>query len=104
MADYATLLRDHVTLKCRSLDRIFLQAYVPKLQPVVLCASSCAGNGRLRFHHQLPLGRSGMLMSKPSTSLPKSKNLSPTWTGGFSTSFPRLILTVFPPLRLDEQV
>jgi hypothetical protein len=34
MADYATLLRDHVTLKCRSLDRIFLQAYVPKLQTV----------------------------------------------------------------------
>jgi hypothetical protein len=28
MADYATLLRDHVTLKCRSLDRILLQAYV----------------------------------------------------------------------------
>jgi hypothetical protein len=34
MADYSTLLRDHVTLKCRSLDRIFLQAYVPKLQSV----------------------------------------------------------------------
>lgn len=34
MADYASLLRDHVTLKCRSLDRIFLQAYVPKLQSV----------------------------------------------------------------------
>lgn len=34
MTDYATLLRDHVTLKCRSLDRIFLQAYVPKLQSV----------------------------------------------------------------------
>ena len=34
MADYAALLRDHVTLKCRSLDRIFLQAYVPKLQSV----------------------------------------------------------------------
>jgi hypothetical protein len=32
--DYATLLRDHVTLKVRSLDRIFLQAYVPKLQTV----------------------------------------------------------------------
>ena len=31
MADYSTLLRDHVTLKCRSLDRIFLQGYVPKL-------------------------------------------------------------------------
>ncbi len=32
MADYGTLLRDHVTLKCRSIDRIFLQAYCPKLQ------------------------------------------------------------------------
>jgi hypothetical protein len=34
MANLATLLRDQVTLKCRSIDRIFLQAYVPKLQSV----------------------------------------------------------------------
>src|SRR4051794_41283455 len=34
MADYATLLRDHVTLTCRSVDRFFLQGYVPKLQSV----------------------------------------------------------------------
>src|ERR1700736_3073875 len=34
MADYATLLRDHVTLQYRSIDRIFLHAYVPKLQAV----------------------------------------------------------------------
>ncbi len=34
MADYATLLRDHISLTCRSVDRIFLQAYVPKLQSV----------------------------------------------------------------------
>ena len=34
MADYATLLRDHITLTCGSIDRIFLQAYVPKLQSV----------------------------------------------------------------------
>ena len=34
MADYGTLLRDRVTLKCGSIDRIFLQAYVPKLQTV----------------------------------------------------------------------
>ena len=34
MPDYFTLLRDRVTLKCRSIDRIFLQAYVPKLQTV----------------------------------------------------------------------
>ncbi|HYN25779.1 MAG TPA: hypothetical protein VES69_12130 [Pyrinomonadaceae bacterium] len=34
MADYGTLLRDQVTLKCRAIDRIFLQAYLPKLQSV----------------------------------------------------------------------
>ena len=34
MTDYSTLLRDHVTLKYRSIDRIFLQAYLPKLQSV----------------------------------------------------------------------
>jgi len=34
MADYSTLLREHVTLNCRSIDRIFMQAYVPKLQSV----------------------------------------------------------------------
>jgi len=34
MVDYATLLRDHITLTCRSIDRLFLQAYVPKLQSV----------------------------------------------------------------------
>jgi hypothetical protein len=34
MTDYGTLLRDHVTLRCRCIDRIFLQAYVPKLQAV----------------------------------------------------------------------
>ena len=34
MADYATLLRDHITLTCRSIDRLFLQAYVPQLQSV----------------------------------------------------------------------
>jgi hypothetical protein len=36
MADYAMLLREQVTLTCRSIDRIFLQAYVPKLQSVGL--------------------------------------------------------------------
>ena len=36
MADYASLLRDRVTLTCRSIDRIFVQGYVPKLQSVGL--------------------------------------------------------------------
>jgi hypothetical protein len=34
MPDYFTLLRDRVTLNCRSIDRIFLQAYVSKLHSV----------------------------------------------------------------------
>lgn len=36
MTDYATLLRDHVTIEVRSIDRVFLQAYVPNLQTVGL--------------------------------------------------------------------
>ncbi|HKV38193.1 MAG TPA: hypothetical protein VJX67_03190 [Blastocatellia bacterium] len=34
MTNYSTLLREHVGLRCRSIDRIFLQAYVPRLQTV----------------------------------------------------------------------
>jgi len=34
MTDYGTLLPDHVTIRCRSIDRIFLQAYAPRLQTV----------------------------------------------------------------------
>ena len=34
MSDYGTLLRDHTTLTCRSVDRFFLQGYVPQLQTV----------------------------------------------------------------------
>lgn len=34
MADYATLLRQDVSLTVRSVDRIFLQAYIPQLQSV----------------------------------------------------------------------
>src|SRR6266536_4249358 len=46
MADYATLLRDQVTLACRLIDRIFLQAYVPKLQSVgMVCNFLCQQRG-----------------------------------------------------------
>jgi len=48
MADYATLLRDRVKLTCRSFDRIFLQAYVPKLQTPGLVARFLLGRG---FHY-----------------------------------------------------
>ena len=62
MADYATLLRDHVTLKCRSIDRIFLQAYVPKLQSVGQVCIFYVGSGNSRFRHLRRLGRSAMRM------------------------------------------
>jgi len=46
MADYAMLLREHVTLTCRSIDRLFLQAYVPKLQSVgMVCNFLCKQRG-----------------------------------------------------------
>jgi len=38
MADYSTLLRDRVMLTVRSVDRIFLQGYVPHLQTPGWCA------------------------------------------------------------------
>ena len=37
-------LREYVTLTCRSIDQISLQAYVPKLQSVGWSAASCAGS------------------------------------------------------------
>src|SRR5215831_11043507 len=94
MTDSATLLRDHVTLQCRSLDRIFLQAYVPKLQSVGQGCTSCAGNGSSRFPPRQPLARSVRPRSRPSPSLRKGtqfpwcrsrrdrtrrKSLAPTW-------------------------
>jgi hypothetical protein len=46
MADYAMLLRDHVTLTCRSIDRIFLQGDVPRLQSVgMVCNFLCKQRG-----------------------------------------------------------
>jgi hypothetical protein len=35
VATIRSLLRDRVTLEVRSVDRLFLQAYVPKLKSVV---------------------------------------------------------------------
>ena len=45
MTDYATLLRDRVTLSCRCIDRIFLQAWVPNLQTPGLVARFLRGRG-----------------------------------------------------------
>jgi len=58
MADYATLLRDRVTLSCRSIDRIFLQAWVPKLQTPGLVARFLLGRG-YPYPSSAPLGKIG---------------------------------------------
>ena len=54
----ATLLRDHTTLTCRSIDRVFLQAYVPKLQTTGLVARFCLGRG-YRYPSSAALGKIG---------------------------------------------
>ena len=79
MADYATLLRDHVRLTCRCVDRIFLQAYVPKLQSV---GWVCQFLNRQRGF-AIPLGR---------------------WFRGFSrmTRRPWLLVLTPPPIPTKE--
>jgi len=59
MADYATLLRDHVTLKCRSIDRIFLQAYVPKLQSVGQVCIFLRWQRKFKFPSSVAFGQIG---------------------------------------------
>ncbi len=59
MTDYATLLRDHVTLKVRSLDRIFLQAYVPKLQSVGQVCTFLRWQRGLRIPSSAAFGKIG---------------------------------------------
>jgi hypothetical protein len=59
MADYATLLRDHVTLKRRSIDRIFLQAYVPKLQSVGQVCIFLRWQRKFKFPSSVAFGQIG---------------------------------------------
>src|SRR5207244_8214025 len=59
MIDYATLLRDHVTLKCRSIDRIFLQAYVPKLQTVGLVCTFLRWQRKFKIPSSAAFGKIG---------------------------------------------
>jgi len=59
MTDYATLLRDHVTLKVRSIDRIFLQAYVPNLQSVGLVCRFLRWQRNFRIPSSAAFGQIG---------------------------------------------
>ncbi len=58
MTDYSILLRDHVTLTCRSIDRLFLQGYVPALQSVGQVCRFLVGRG-YRIPSSAAFGRIG---------------------------------------------
>ena len=64
MTDYATLLRDHVTLKVRSIDRIFLQAYVPNLQTVGLVCRFLRWQRNFRIPSSAAFGKIGEQYTK----------------------------------------
>jgi hypothetical protein len=59
MADYATLLRDHVRLSCRSVDRVFLQAYVPRLQSAGLVCQFLHGQRGFPIPSSAAFGKIG---------------------------------------------
>ncbi|MBZ5728812.1 MAG: hypothetical protein LAP87_28010 [Acidobacteriia bacterium] len=59
MTDYGALLRDHVTLRCRSIDRIFLQAYVPKLQTVGLVCTFLRWQRKFKIPCSAAFGKIG---------------------------------------------
>jgi len=59
MTDYGSLLRDHVTLRCRSIDRIFLQAYVPKLQTVGLVCTFLRWQRKFKIPSSAAFGKIG---------------------------------------------
>jgi hypothetical protein len=59
MADYSTLLRDRVTLAVRSVDRIFLQGYVPHLQTPGWCARFLREQRGFRYPSSKAFGEVG---------------------------------------------
>jgi hypothetical protein len=59
MADYSTLLRDRVSLAVRSVDRIFLQGYVPHLQTAGWCARFLREQRGFRYPSSAAFGEVG---------------------------------------------
>jgi hypothetical protein len=75
VADYASLLRDRVTLTCASVDRIFLQAWMPKLQSVgQVCRCSRLSHP---FLGGLRQDRRGLRAQRPARKLCGSRVMRP---------------------------
>jgi hypothetical protein len=64
MPDCATLLRDHVTLRWRAIDRIFLQAYIPRLQSVGQGCIFLRWQGKFKIPSAAAFGKTGEAYTK----------------------------------------
>ena len=65
MSDHATILRDHTTLKRRSVDRFFLQVYVPQLQSVGQVCRFLGWQRRFPMPFSATFGRIRTVLDKP---------------------------------------
>lgn len=75
MADYSSLLRNHVTLKCRCLDRMFFQAYVPKLQTVGYVCRFLRWQKKFRIPSSAAFGKIGDAYVKAIHRYAKEENI-----------------------------
>lgn len=73
--DFENLLRTQVTLKCRSIDRIFLQAYVPKLQTVGLVCRFLRWVRKFKIPSSAAFGKIGEEYVKSIREFAKANNI-----------------------------
>jgi hypothetical protein len=76
MAEDGSLLHDHVRLRCRSIDRIFLQAYVPKLQTVGEVCTFLRWQRKFRIPSSAAFGKIGDEYVKAVYRLAKAHHIS----------------------------
>ena len=65
-----TIIKDHVTLTVRCLDRIYVQGYMPKLQTSGGCATSYTTTSAIRFRRRRCFARCTTALSTPSKPTP----------------------------------
>lgn len=90
MATISSLLADHVTLRARSVDRLFLQGYVPRLMTQGRRVAEAVGLIGLNLTKDLPTaGRTGhILVHRPGDIGHQRTSASHAGTSGTSASPP----------------
>jgi hypothetical protein len=76
MADYATLLRDHVSLGVRCVDRFFLQGYIPKRQAVGMVCKFLRWQRHIPIPSSAAFGKIGDAYVKDIQAYAKTKDLA----------------------------